>query len=128
MLRSLLIVAAVLSLAACDSGLDSPPLFSALEGTWAAQSTAAPATIRFLPEGRYEFVSGGGVTERGRYSLSSDGDSDDFSALRSIQFNAEPRDLGSTYYTVSSASAPTLALQRCATECEGVPTQVYERQ
>ena len=126
----LAIVALLLPLAACDSGIDTPPLFEALQGTWATAADTEPSTIRFLPRGRYEFLSGGEVTEQGRFSLASDGeaaDPDALPALRDIQFNPEGDGVSASFFNVVSADASALSLQRCLSECDGVATRVYRR-
>ena len=126
----LAVVALLLPLAACDSGLDGPPLFDALEGTWSTTADAEPSAIRFLPSARYEFVSGGEVTERGRFSLASDGeavDPDALPALRDIEFYPDDDDLSASFFNVVSADASSLSLQRCASDCDGVAVEVYQR-
>ncbi|MEM1118554.1 MAG: hypothetical protein AAGJ11_18755 [Bacteroidota bacterium] len=127
--RLAIVVACVLLIAACDSSVDAGPLFEALEGTWTSE--VEPETVRFLPNGRYEFVAGGIVTEAGRVSLASDGaapDPDALDALREIQFFADRADLFDfTAFQVVSADAATLTIQQCFVDCEGVPEQVYRR-
>ncbi|WP_420455717.1 hypothetical protein [Rubrivirga sp.] len=128
---SRLLIAPLLLLAACDSGVESPPLFVALEGTWTATADAEPPTIRFFSDGRYELVADEWVAERGRFSLASDGnaaDPDALAALNQIQLYPEDRDLSPTFFDVVSANSSALSLQRCFGDCEGVAVWVYRRQ
>ena len=127
MSKLLIALIAVLTFTACDSGLDSPPLFDALEGTWDASVGEVPSSIRFLDRGRYEFVSDGEVTEQGRYSIATIGDSGALTSLQNIQFYSDSEDPSLTYFTVASADPSSLALQLCASNCEGVAVQVYDR-
>ena len=87
-------------------------------------------TIRLFPSGRYEFATGGGVAERGRFSISSDGaapDPEALPALRTVQFYPAAGGRPPTYSTVTAASTSALSLQRCAVSCEGVPVWEYRR-
>jgi hypothetical protein len=130
-LRSAVLVLALALVSACDSGLDTPPLFEALEGTWALEGASSGEALQFGPHNGFALVSEGAELGRGRVSLASEGGASDLTGLIRITYTVQtgPSSSSTTWDEVVSSSPDVLVLEGCVLEalCEGAARRTYRR-